>query len=86
MRPTVRGRDALARYLSKDWTFDQLYDWVITFWDGPVEPSDEESSEIAGDVLTMIWELGKAVPTMDAFNAEVTSLASKPREIITHQS
>ena len=86
MKPIARGRDALARYLDEDWTFDQLYDWAITYWDSPEKSSDEESAAIAGHVLEWVWALGDGVSTMDEFNAEMSSLASTPREVIAPHS
>lgn len=86
MKATVRGKDAISRYLAREWDSDELWNWGLTFWDRPEDRSDEESSAIAGHVIVWMIEIGDGVRTTEEFNADLAALLSTSTEAIAHRS
>jgi hypothetical protein len=86
MKATMRGRDAVSRYLAHKWDLDGLWNWGLTFWDRPEDRSNEESSAIPGHVVVWMIEIGDGVRTLDEFNADLATLVSTPTEVIAHRS
>ncbi len=86
MKATVRGRDAVSRYLAHEWDRDELWNWGLTFGDRPEDRSDEESNAIAGHVIVWMIEIGDGVRTTDEFDADLASLTNAPTEAISHRS
>ena len=85
MKATVQGRDAISRYLTQEWSLDELWDWALTFGDRPQDRSDEESQSLAGHVLAWVIEMGDGLRTLDQVNNDLASLANAPTEAISHR-
>jgi hypothetical protein len=86
MKATVRGRDAISRYLAHEWSLDDLWDWALTFGDLPEDRSDDESQSLAGHVLAWVIEMGDGLRTLDQVKSDLASLANTPIEAISPRS
>jgi hypothetical protein len=86
MEPTVRGREAISRYLAQEWDLDALWNWGLTFGDRQEDRSDPDSQSLAGHVIVWMIEMGDGVRSLDEFSADLATLVSTPTEVIAHRS
>ena len=82
MNRSVYGREAISKYLSREWDLDRLEDWAVEFGDFPEQREDKWSSGVAGEVLELLRELGDGILTVDEFDralSEIPAPLTTPR-------
>ena len=82
MSATVRGRDAISRYLAQEWSLDELWNWALTFDDRPENRNDSQSMSLAYTVIAWVSELQHGDLQADALNADLAKLVNTPTEAI----
>lgn len=86
MSATVRGRDAISRYLAQEWSLDELWNWALTFGDLREDRSDEETVSLALHVVAWVSEMQHGDFKIDVLNTDLATLVSSPTEAIAPRS